>query len=126
MTAGLIALIVLIVFLFIVAASGVSRATVSRVLTGTDYPVADETRQKVLRAAKELDPELPVIVMTAYGSIQDAVAAMKEGALDFLAKPVDPDHLLLMVDRALAQRCAEVEREGKIDQKDAEADAHDK
>jgi DNA-binding NtrC family response regulator len=58
----------------------------------------------VLRAAKELDPELPVIVMTAYGSIQDAVIAMKEGALDFLAKPVDPDHLLLMVERALSHR----------------------
>jgi DNA-binding NtrC family response regulator len=58
----------------------------------------------VLRAAKELDPELPVIVMTAYGSIQDAVTAMKEGAMDFLAKPVDPDHLLLMVERAIAQR----------------------
>jgi DNA-binding NtrC family response regulator len=58
----------------------------------------------VLRAAKELDPALPVIVMTAFGSIQDAVAAMKEGALDFLAKPVDPDHLLLLVERALAQR----------------------
>jgi DNA-binding NtrC family response regulator len=58
----------------------------------------------VLRASKELDPQLPVIVMTAFGSIQDAVAAMKEGALDFLAKPVDPDHLLLMVERALAQR----------------------
>src|ERR671937_1752023 len=58
----------------------------------------------VLRAAKELDPELPVIVMTAFGSIQDAVAAMKEGALDFLAKPVDPDHLLLIVERALVQR----------------------
>jgi DNA-binding NtrC family response regulator len=58
----------------------------------------------VLRAAKEIDPEMPVIVMTAYGSIQDAVTAMKEGALDFLAKPVDPDHLLLMVERALAVR----------------------
>lgn len=58
----------------------------------------------VLRAAKEVDPELPVIVMTAFGSIQDAVVAMKEGALDFLAKPVDPDYLLLMVERALAQR----------------------
>ena len=58
----------------------------------------------VLRAAKDLDPELPVIVMTAYGSIQDAVSAMKEGAFDFLAKPIDPDHLLLLVDRALAQR----------------------
>jgi len=58
----------------------------------------------VLRAAKDLDAELPVIVMTAYGSIQDAVTAMKEGALDFLAKPVDPDHLLLMVERALSLR----------------------
>ncbi len=42
--------------------------------------------------------------MTAYGSIQDAVTAMREGAMDFLAKPVDPDHLLLMVERAIAQR----------------------
>ena len=58
----------------------------------------------VLRAAKDLDPELPVIVMTAYGSIQDAVLAMKEGALDFLAKPVDLDHLQLLVVRALSQR----------------------
>src|SRR3954464_2546745 len=58
----------------------------------------------VLRASKEHDPQLPVIVMTAFGSIQDAVTAMKEGALDFLAKPVDPDHLLLMVERALTQR----------------------
>jgi len=58
----------------------------------------------VLRAAKELDPELPVIVMTAFSTIQDAVRAIKDGAQDFLAKPVDPDHLLLMVERALAQR----------------------
>jgi DNA-binding NtrC family response regulator len=58
----------------------------------------------VIRAAKEYDPELPVIVMTAFGSIQDAVLAMKQGALDFLAKPVEPDHLLLLVGRAVAQR----------------------
>jgi DNA-binding NtrC family response regulator len=42
--------------------------------------------------------------MTAYGSIHDAVLAMKEGALDFLAKPVDLDHLQLLVARALHQR----------------------
>ena len=58
----------------------------------------------VLKAVKDLDTELPVIVMTGHGSIQDAVAAMKQGALDFLAKPVEPEHLLLMVSRALAQR----------------------
>jgi DNA-binding NtrC family response regulator len=58
----------------------------------------------VLRATKELDAGTPVIVMTAYGSIEDAVRAMREGAMDFLAKPVDPDHLLLLVTRALEQR----------------------
>jgi len=70
----------------------------------SDLRLPDGDGFGVLRAAKEVEPELPVIVMTAYGSIQDAVAAMKEGALDFLAKPVDPDHLLLMVERALMQR----------------------
>jgi DNA-binding NtrC family response regulator len=72
------------------------------VLTDLKLPVGDGFG--VLRAAKELDPDLPVVVMTAYGSIQDAVTAMREGALDFLAKPIDPDHLLLMVERAIAQR----------------------
>ncbi len=72
------------------------------VLSDLRLPVGDGLG--VLRAAKEADPELPVIVMTAHGSIQDAVAAMQQGALDFLAKPVDPDHLLLLVERALAQR----------------------
>ena len=51
------------------------------VLTDLKLPSGDGFG--VLRAAKELDPELPVVVMTAYGSIQDAVTAMKEGAMDF-------------------------------------------
>jgi DNA-binding NtrC family response regulator len=72
------------------------------VLTDLKLPTGDGFG--VLRAAKELDSELQVVVMTAYGSIQDAVTAMREGAMDFLAKPVDPDHLLLMVERAIAQR----------------------
>jgi DNA-binding NtrC family response regulator len=71
----------------------------SVVLTDLRLPQGDGFG--VLRAAKELDPEISVIVMTAYGSIEDAVAAMKEGATDFLAKPVDPDHLLLLVSRAV-------------------------
>jgi DNA-binding NtrC family response regulator len=70
----------------------------------TDLKLPDGDGFGVLRAAKELDPELPVVVMTAYASIQDAVTAMRDGAMDFLAKPVDPDHLLLLVERAIAQR----------------------
>jgi DNA-binding NtrC family response regulator len=72
------------------------------VLTDLKLPVGDGFG--VLRAARELDPDIPIVVMTAYGSIQDAVTAMKDGAMDFLAKPIDPDHLLLMVERAIAQR----------------------
>jgi putative PEP-CTERM system response regulator len=72
------------------------------VLTDLKLPSGDGFG--VLRAAKEVDPELQVVVMTAYASVQDAVRAMKEGAMDFLAKPVEPDHLLLTVARAIAQR----------------------
>ena len=70
----------------------------------SDLRLPEATASACCAPPRTLDPELPVIVMTAYGSIQDAVAAMKDGALDFLAKPVDPDHLLLLVERALAQR----------------------
>ena len=72
------------------------------VLSDLRLPIGDGFG--VLTAAKDADPDLPVIVMTAYGGIQEAVAAMKAGAMDFLAKPVEPDHLLLLVERALAQR----------------------
>src|SRR5687768_1649538 len=75
----------------------------------TDLKLPNGDGFGVLRAAKELDPELQVIVMTAFGSIQDAVTAMKQGAMDFLAKPVDPDHLNLMVERAIAQDRKSVE-----------------
>ena len=84
------------------AVQQLQRARPVVVLTDLKLPVGDGFG--VLRAAKEIDPELQVVVMTAYGSIQDAVTAMKEGAMDFLAKPIDPDHLLLMVERAMAQR----------------------
>jgi DNA-binding NtrC family response regulator len=70
----------------------------------SDLRLPDGDGFGVLRAAKEVDADIPVIVMTAFGRIEDAVTAMKEGALDFLAKPIDPDHLLLLVARALEQR----------------------
>jgi DNA-binding NtrC family response regulator len=52
-----------------------------------------------LRVAKEVDPENVVIFMTAYGSIEIAVEAMKKGAYDFLAKPIDINHLTLLAQR---------------------------
>lgn len=67
----------------------------------TDLRMPRGSGLDVLRAAREADAETPVIVMTAYGSIDEAVQAMKDGAHDFLQKPVDSNHLLLLVQRAL-------------------------
>jgi DNA-binding NtrC family response regulator len=69
----------------------------------TDLRMPHGSGLDVLRAARAADPDVPVIVMTAFGSIDEAVQAMKDGAQDFLQKPVDSNHLLLLVERALEQ-----------------------
>jgi DNA-binding NtrC family response regulator len=69
----------------------------------TDLRMPNGSGIDVLRASKEANADVPVIVMTAYGSIDEAVQAMKDGAHDFLQKPVDSNHLLLLVERALEQ-----------------------
>src|ERR687885_713002 len=69
----------------------------------TDLRMPHGSGLDVLRASKSADAEVPVILMTAYGSIDEAVQAMKQGAHDFLQKPVDSNHLLLLVGRALEQ-----------------------
>jgi DNA-binding NtrC family response regulator len=58
---------------------------------------------EVLRGVQEHAPHTPVIIMTAYGSIEDAVRAMKEGAYDFIQKPLDLAHLTLLLRRAISQ-----------------------
>jgi DNA-binding NtrC family response regulator len=69
----------------------------------TDLRMPSGSGLDVLRSAKSADADVPVIVMTAFGSIDEAVQAMKDGAHDFLQKPVDSIHLLLLVERALEQ-----------------------
>lgn len=69
----------------------------------TDLRMPNGSGLDVLRAARAADGDVPVIVMTAFGSIDEAVQAMKDGAHDFLQKPVDSNHLLLLVQRALEQ-----------------------
>lgn len=72
---------------------------VDLVLTDLKLPKKDGI--DVLIAAKEENQRVPVIVMTAYGSIETAVEAMKNGAFDFITKPFDTDHLLILIKRAL-------------------------
>src|SRR6267378_7064590 len=69
----------------------------------TDLRMPNGSGLDVLRAARNADVSIPVIVMTTYGSIDEAVQAMKDGAHDFLQKPVDSNHLLLLVERALEE-----------------------
>jgi DNA-binding NtrC family response regulator len=59
---------------------------------------------EILKIQREIDPNIPVLLMTAYGTIEEAVEAMKQGAFDFLPKPVDISHLLLLITRAFEQR----------------------
>jgi DNA-binding NtrC family response regulator len=67
----------------------------------TDLKMPDISGMEVLTQVKEHDPDTAVIVMTAYGTIETAVEAMKRGAFDFLQKPFDTDHLQMLVERAL-------------------------
>jgi DNA-binding NtrC family response regulator len=67
----------------------------------TDLKLPKKDGIEVLRAAKAENFLTPVIVMTAFGTVEVAVAAMKEGAFDFITKPFDTDHLTLLIRRAL-------------------------
>ncbi|MEK7283836.1 MAG: sigma-54 dependent transcriptional regulator [Acidobacteriota bacterium] len=84
------------------ALAKIRRDRFAMVLTDLRLPAA--SGHDVLKAAITSDPEMPVILMTAYGTIKDAVSAMKAGAYDYLEKPVDADHLLALVRRALDHR----------------------
>jgi DNA-binding NtrC family response regulator len=72
------------------------------VLTDLRLPGADGIQ--VLKASRETDPDCPVIVMTAFGTIENAVEAMKLGAYDFVQKPVDVDYLILLLRRCREHR----------------------
>ncbi len=59
---------------------------------------------EVLKRLKKIDPQVVVIIITAYASIESAIAAMKTGAYDYIQKPFKHDELLLVVERAIAHR----------------------
>jgi len=70
----------------------------------TDLKMPGASGLDVLRESKQADSTIPVILLTAFGSVDEAVSAMKEGAFDFIQKPVDLDHLKLLVERATRQQ----------------------
>ncbi len=70
----------------------------------TDLKLPDISGLDLLRSLERSGRDLPTIVMTAYGSVESAVEAMKLGAYDFIQKPIDLDHLLLLISRALEHK----------------------
>ena len=70
----------------------------------SDLKLPGSSGLDVLRESRKAEATLPVILMTAYGSVEEAVTAMKEGAYDFIQKPIDLDHLKLLLERAAKQQ----------------------
>ena len=66
-----------------------------------DHRLPDTTGLEILERVRKDVPDVSVVMMTAYGTVEDAVQAMKLGAVDYLTKPVDLDELLLIVHKAL-------------------------
>ncbi|MDP3768933.1 MAG: sigma-54 dependent transcriptional regulator, partial [Dehalococcoidia bacterium] len=77
----------------------------------TDLKMPGMDGLELLRQARELDPALPVIVITAFATIESAVAAIKEGAFDYLPKNFSVDQLQVTVERALRQRALQLENQ---------------
>jgi two-component system NtrC family response regulator len=77
----------------------------------TDQKMPGISGLELLERARRLYPRLPVVLMTAYGTVSTAVEAMKRGAADYLTKPFEKDELLLVIDKAIRQHRLEAEVE---------------
>jgi DNA-binding NtrC family response regulator len=75
----------------------------------TDVRMPGRSGIELVGELRRLRPDTPAIVMTAFGSIDSAVEAMRAGAFDYIAKPFEPDVVMFTVDRALQQRALEEE-----------------
>jgi len=74
----------------------------------TDLKLPGQSGIDVLRGSHKLNPGMPVVVLTAYGTVHTAVEAMKEGAVDFLEKPVEIDDLFRLVASLVGETAEEV------------------
>jgi DNA-binding NtrC family response regulator len=86
----------------LLAVDALETAPFDLVITDVRMPGMDGI--ELLKAVRQQDRDVPVVVMTAYGTIGDAVEAMQAGAADYLTKPVERETLLLAVDKALRLR----------------------
>ena len=69
-----------------------------------DYMMPDLSGLEVSKELRKREDDTPVVMITAYGTVDRAVEAMKEGAYDFITRPFEPDHIALVVRKALEQQ----------------------
>ena len=82
----------------------------------TDLKMPGMGGMELLRHVREKSQEMPVIMMTAYSTVEDAVEAMRLGAADFVPKPFTPDHLVIVVEKALEKHSLRRENQSLRDQ----------
>ncbi|MCP4446630.1 MAG: sigma-54-dependent Fis family transcriptional regulator [Myxococcales bacterium] len=97
------------------ASSGVGGVELFQQNPAVDFVISDLKMDgmdgvAVLQKIKELDPDVPMMIITGFGTVETAVEAMKLGAFDFLTKPFAPELVRLKVDRALELRAAHREK----------------
>jgi len=69
-----------------------------------DYKMPGMDGMQVLKEVKRINPEIDIVIVTAYGTIETAVEAMKAGAIDYITKPIEFEELLILVDRVSERR----------------------
>ena len=84
----------------------------SIVITDLKMPGMDGI--EVLKAIKILQPDVPVIMITGYSTVNTAVEAMKNGAFDYISKPFTPEQIIEMVEKALEKRTVQLRREHPV------------
>ena len=70
----------------------------------SDFKMPDKTGIEVLEAVKSINPEISFVMVTAFGTIENAVKAMRLGAYDYLAKPIDLDELDILLERIIEHK----------------------
>src|SRR5436190_16469696 len=85
--------------------AGIARSGAAGIdLVITDLKLPDGTGLDAIRAIRAGHPDLPIIMITSYSSMESAIAALRAGAVDYIIKPFDNDEFVHSIERALAER----------------------